>query len=414
MRRALFVTACLLACCARQLEHVDPPPRKPAFLGAASGFYLVRHETAAQPPLFSTVVQVDRTILLTLGTVDSVGDGLSIFGELSEEGALVAKAQVRVADALPHVAGIFPAIAETMVTAEAALVVGFDTVGLALQLEDDAGRRAVCAAYTAAGLSSECAALEKPMTFVASKVCDFDPRISGVYDATIEKVGGPAECGAFAGARDLVVVATAAAPSAAIFVVDDGTIETAALLRYDPASQSLVTPPGGTLSITAKLAVGAKTTTVTAQSTNVDGCVLSVSATRLTGEKGGLSCTRLDLCEQLEATACPTVPRGILAVYDYEGKVDTGLACQVPICRATLETKRACDAASPAVVSGCPLDTTTVITAGQATNGEPCYRATCVAKPSCADRPDISVDASACTPELFVVRNVLGCQRTCR
>jgi hypothetical protein len=401
--------------CVRRFEEVEPN-ETPAFLGAASGVYVAENHSLGLASRVVTAIEVENALLLGIGDFGSTPtQALILTGQLTEVDGLPSFTQqltVSVREGAPDFARMFPMIAHSPMQVEATVQVGFDAFTLTLRLKDSEGVRAVCAAFAAVGATFDCASIiSAPIVYDAHKVCDFDPRLSGVYRAQVRPDGcsSPLE-----GNREWVVVLSNASPVAALMSLRRREPEFGALLDFVPhtLSANLTKPaPFGDRplqdddAVSFGLTIGEATTDIKGHVV-VDGCAHEVTATRLTGSKEGLTCTRTDLCQELSPAACPQLPPGVLGFYEFDGFVDDQNApCPVPVCSLTLSLGQACNAASPVFSTGCPVGTTVALGGTGA-----CFVAGCVPNPACdAIRPLVSVFPSSCVPSGFTLRSFLGC-----
>ena len=252
------------------------------------------------------------------------------------------------------------------------------------------------------------------MVYEARKVCDYDPRLSGVYSASMK-----GDCAERAGQRELVVVVVVAnaSPIAAVLGVNRGQGEYGVLARFDPATLSINTlsaaplgspPLRADAKLQGVLAIG-DTTTLTGTLTE-GACTYTIEASRPNGGKAGLLCSSDALCAYLAPAACTQLPPGVAGLRDIEGYVDSPLApCPVPICKVTVAKTSACNPNEPILTAGCPTGNTVAL-GGVSTPAGTCFVPACVPNPACdALRPANATFSHTCEPTEFSVRGIAGC-----
>ncbi len=415
-----WVCLLLLSACVRQFDPVTVPEAPPAFLGDASGLYIANHRARSLAPRTVVAVELQGKMLLAVGNHDSLDDALILTGDVTVDDAGVASftqtLQVSANSVLPDVAQLFPSIASTPLTVAAFVTIGFDSLVIRFEIQDTSGRQLVCDAFSAAGIAISCAELGQAFIFDATKLCDFDARLAGVYNTSVNQVGGPAACSAFTGQREWVVVVANALPIGMVISVNKGELEHGAVIAFEPQTLSLTSTASALdvsdeVSTTAKLSIDATATRLRGSMSTGSGCRFDFDGVRATGTKSGLLCTTRSLCDGLAYAACPPLPLGLDGIYEFEGEFETqDRLCPVPICKLTLRRDQACHANAPALTQGCPDASSTVLLASNTGAGEACYAAGCAPMERCAALAQISaLYEPSCNNQTFVVRNVGGC-----
>ncbi len=415
-----WVWLLLLSACVRSYEPVIIPEAAPFFLGDASGLYIANHTARSLRPRTVVAVALQDRMLVAVGDNDSLDEALVLTGDLVVDASGAAfftqTLNVTASTVLPDIARLFPTIANTPLTVEARVDVGFDALTISFVILDTSGRQQVCAAFSSAGITLDCAEIGEAFVFEATKLCDFDARLAGVYSTAVSQTAGPQTCASLAGARQWVVVVANALPIGMVVSVDKGVIEHGEIMVFEPQTLSLASTASvfdlaDPVSTQAKLAIDGATTRLRGAMTTASGCGFAFDGVRASGTKSGLLCTKTSLCDGLAYAACPPLPLGLDGIYEFEGELEnTEGLCSVPICKLTLKRNQACSPTALPFTQGCPAASSTVLLGSQSASGAACFVVGCAPSDGCSALAEVSeLYPPRCDADTFVVRNVAGC-----
>ncbi len=425
--RGLFLVAIALACTPTVQRFSDTIT--PAFLGDASGIYQVISSDGVPIPFGNRFLAIEiRGQLVVAGQVD--GTTFSFVGALSADaGGRVAKGAVTLLGASPDDSGTLVPFADS-VTAE--LSVGIDS--LTLRGHDSPKSPEPCFA-TSVGCG-----------FALAKLCDFDPKIAGIFEMKVTATNDNGKCAShdsLAGARQWAVATINSSSTSLVVSVTDAGLEFGSLLSLDLQSRALATvlslPLTSDVSVDPVIAFTGNLTLTTDQvevsaklltRTFPDGCVQNYTATgdRQQGVTFSTACP-IDAAFQCfnDFSTCPPVAAGFTgAVFSLSADGAIGAtACPQQSCVTEFAASSLCNDSETrrAAAGGCALALPPQSVATSAVPGPSnCMALTCVANPDCgkidSDSIPVTTDYCANTPDNLVAlsytNNTTCVVATCR
>ncbi len=409
-----FLVCLVAAACTPPVERFAQ--EQPAFLGDASGIYLTH--SAGQANLseaIAVLIEVRDHLLLSFDVSGSaqplfVNDTVQTDANGNSTVHEAFSAPLALLD--PSLAVLFPAQASLALAEQTDVKLGLDAFTVSIHLTEDANFATLCGAVVASGLLPNCDVFKAAITQAGEKICDFDSRISGVFQTAVTHVSSDGDCSDAAdlsGGREWALVAGDGAATAGLVSLDNDTLEFGLLLTFDPANQSFSlaspTTAGAAFnagsSFSASVSIGSEQTNFTADFIRYSGdnCIerYSASGVRLTGTKAGIACPSATLCDRVEFSACPPVPAGVEGIYEIVGFTAVNGECPVPLCRLRLDPKAACDPFSPVLSDGCASGSAMFLASAAQPNDTFCYQPICVQSTACdALAPPDVLNAGAC------------------
>ncbi len=416
---ALYLT--LGAGCVRQFETVQPPEAEPAFLGPASGLYLVEAKPDIDlPQRIAHVLQTRGRLLVAVrglleqeGLADLYLDQKIEVDSMTQE-RTVSSRDTRLFSAIhPTLARAFFELANEPLTVDIKITLGLDALGVTMQIVEDAQYQAFCGVLASVAPFVSCAALQAPLAMRADKICDFDSRVSGVYHMELERTQATAACqekDRLDGEREWLVTTGTAGEGAAIVSLDGVRTEfvvalkfqTEALLLYEPVALPFGSRPLMVGEFVGDVRVSSSVIKLVAEFTRqvAGGCEERYLAVgdRLNGTQPGKLCGPTDLCNAVRLAGCPALPSQLTGVYRIDGELQSpGAVCPVPMCSLLLPRASVCEPASdPIALNGCTAGTTLYLQTKLRTTGERCAESACLPAPACAANQPLGAEAPPC------------------